>query len=138
MSKNIFMSFAHKDSEAAKDLAKELGSKGIQTWLDVNELKSGESWDSEIKNAMNVSETVVVILGEGEPSPYVLMEAGMGLAQGKQIIPVVLGEHSNTDVFANLQQIHILGENGIETAADKIAHFVSEHDHKIEPVKLKF
>lgn len=128
MSKNIFISYAHNDSKAAKDLAKELGSKGIRTWFVENELKPGESLNLAIKNAIDASGTVVAIIGEGEPSPYVLMEAGMALAQGKRIIPVVLGEQANADVFANLQQIHIFGENGIETAADEIVHFISEHN----------
>lgn len=127
MSRKIFISFAHKDSKTAKDLAKKLGSKGIQTWSEINVLKSGESWNSVIKNAMNASEAVVVILGKGEPSPHVLVEAGMALAQGKQIIPVVLGEHANAGIFEKIQQIRILGENGIETAADKIMDSISKH-----------
>lgn len=138
MNRKIFISYAHKDSKAAKDLAKELGAKGIQTWFDENELKSGESWNLAIKNAMDASETVVVILGEDEPSPHVLVEAGMALAQGKQIIPVVLGEHANTGIFKNIQQIRVLGENGIEIVADKIVDSISEHERIIEPGKFGF
>lgn len=128
MRNKVFISYAHKDNEMAKELAEKLSNKGIETWFDENEIKPGESWEQQIKDALIESSTVVLVLGEGEPSPNVLVEAGMAFGQGKRVLPVVLGENADVNVFSNLQQVYAVGEEGIETAADQIVNFVSDQE----------
>jgi hypothetical protein len=125
MANKVFISHAYKDREAAKELVNKLTTKGVQPWLDEYELKPGDSWEQQIKDALVESDTVVVLLGEGEPSPNVLVEAGMAFEQGKRIVPVVLGKNINVDVFSRLQQFNVAGFNGMDIAADQIAHLVS-------------
>ena len=124
MSNKVFISHAHKDNEAAKELAEKIRNKGVEAWFDENELKPGESWEQQIKSALIESSTVVLVLGEGEPSPNVLVEAGMAFGQGKRVVPVVLGKNTDVKVFSNLQQVYAVGEEGIEAAADQIVNFV--------------
>lgn len=128
MSNKVFISYAHKDNEIAKELVEKLSSKGIETWFDINELKPGESWELQTRNALIESSAVVLVFGEGELSPNVLVEAGMALEQGKQIVPVVVGENAKVKVFPNLQQVHAVGLEDIETAADQIVNAVSDRD----------
>jgi hypothetical protein len=137
MSNKVFISHAHKDNHAAKLLAEKLNEKGVQTFLD--EIPHpGESWDQQIKDNLFESSAVIVILGAGEPSSNVLVEAGMALMQGKHIVPVVLEENVGVNVFSNLQQVHAFGDDGIEVAADQIKNFLSEHDLITDPMKFKF
>lgn len=126
MSNKVFISHAHKDNEAAKELAKKISNKGVEAWFDENELKPGESWEQQIKDALIESNMVVLVLGEGEPSPNVLVEAGMAFGEGKRILPVVLGEDAKVNVFSNLQKVYAFGEEGIEAAADQIVNFVND------------
>ncbi len=122
----VFISYAHKDIEAAKELADKLKERGVQPWLDEDNIKPGVSWAEQIKAAVVDSGTVVVILGEGEPSPNVLVEAGMAMGQGKPVLPVVVGENPYTGIFSNLQQVYVYGHNGLDAAADQIARFVDD------------
>lgn len=69
----IFISHARRDKEWAKGLVKELEAKGIHPWLDEYELRPGESWEDQIRMAVADSDTLVAILGEGQPSPNVLV-----------------------------------------------------------------
>lgn len=123
----VFISHSHKDKEAAKQLAEKLKEKGVQPWFDEDNLKPGEAWEEQIKAAVVDSGTVVVFLGEGAPSPNVLVEAGMAMGKGKRVLPVVVGENPDIGVFANLQRVNAYGENGIDAAADEIARFVDDN-----------
>lgn len=124
----IFISHAHKDKEAAKELSDKLKERGIQSWFDEDSLKPGEAWVDQIKAAVVESEAVVVFLGDGSPSPNVLVEAGMALGQGKRVLSVVSGENAEAGVFANLQRVRVFGENDIDSAADEIARFSENHE----------
>jgi len=124
MSVKVFISHAHKDGEAAKILEKRLNDRGINTWFDQNEFKPGEQWEQKIRNALIESDTVLLVIGDGDLSPNVLVEAGMALSQGKQVFPVLVSETANANVFAdlrNLNQVNAVGPNGIDNAADQIA-----------------
>lgn len=128
MNKKIFVSHAHKDNEAARELVSKLSDKGVETWFDEYEIKPGDSWENQIKRALVESEAVIVILGEGYASPNVLVEAGMALGQGKTIFPVVVGKNESADIFSSLQRVDASGENGIEMAASQIAGFINKKD----------
>ena len=65
------------------------------------------------------------MLGEGDPSPSVLVEAGMAMGQGKRIVPVIVAENANLSLFPNLQRLRAVNEKEINAAADQIATFVS-------------
>jgi 3-hydroxyisobutyrate dehydrogenase-like beta-hydroxyacid dehydrogenase len=117
----VFISHAHKDKEAAKEFSDKLKERGIQAWFDEDSLQPGAAWEDQIKEAVEESQALVVFLGDGAPSPNVLVEAGMALSQGKQVLPVVAGENAEISVFGNLQQVRAVGENGIDLAADEIA-----------------
>ena len=125
MSGTVFISHAQKDNEAAKYLVKKLSSRGVDAWFDEFELRPGEPWEQQIKDALVNSRTVVLLLGEGDPSPNVLVEAGMALGQGKNIVPVVVAENANLSLFPNLQWLRAVNEKEINSTADQIAAFVS-------------
>lgn len=116
----IFISYAHRDKEWAKKLGKKLMSLGLDLWLDEYKLHPGEAWEAQIKEALAKSDTLVAIFGEGQPSPNVLVETGMALSQGKQVIPIAIGKHTDSSVFADFRNIQAIQTNEIETAAERI------------------
>jgi len=124
MSGTVFISHAQKDNEAAKYLVKKLSNRGVEAWLD-EYITLDTSWHQQIKDALIKSGTVVLLLGEGDPSPNVLVEAGMALGQGKKIVPVVVAENANLSLFPNLQRLRAVNEKEINSAADQSAAFVS-------------
>jgi len=124
MNNTVFISYAQKDSEAAKSLVRKLSSRGVDAWDDCK-LLPGESWEQHVKDALISSRAVVLLLGEGDPSPSVLVEAGMAMGQGKRIVPVIVAENANLSLFPNLQRLRAVNEKEINAAADQIATFVS-------------
>lgn len=126
MSMKVFISHAHKDDAAARELVEKLKVRGVETWFDKNELQPGESWEQQIKDALIESETVVLVLGEGDPSPNVLVEAGMAYGQGKRVLPVLVGDTANLSMFANVQQVAAVGPNGIDNAAEQIVQVLND------------
>jgi len=134
MSSKVFISHARQDDETAKELVAKLQDQGIDTWFDQDQLKPGQSWDEQIRDALIDSETVLLVLGDGEPSPNVLVEAGMAMGQGKRVLPVFIGDSAATDVFSNLHPVTATGPNGIDNAVEKIRQVLTmEYPGKWQP-----
>jgi len=49
----IFLSYASEDAEAATRICEALRAAGIEVWLDRNELRGGDAWDSQIKKQIH-------------------------------------------------------------------------------------
>lgn len=116
----VFVSHSGEDKEWAKSLVKELEAKGIHPWLDEYELHPGASWEDQIRSALAESDTLVAILGEGQPSPNVLVETGMALSAGKRIVPLAIGEHTDFSAFGELSNISAIQTSKVENAAEEI------------------
>ncbi|MGZ8095552.1 MAG: toll/interleukin-1 receptor domain-containing protein [Methylosarcina sp.] len=124
MSKKIFVSHSHQDRNIAKTLADKLKDKGISTWLDEYELHPGEAWEVQIKDALIDCDAVLCVIGEGEPSPNVLVETGMALGQGKTVLPVVVSNNTDTTIFnhfSHFAPVNAFGASGIDNAVAEIA-----------------
>jgi hypothetical protein len=57
-----FFSYSRSDSDFALKLAKNLREKGAEVWIDQNDIKFGNYWDSTVEKAIVSSEFVIVIL----------------------------------------------------------------------------
>jgi TolB-like protein len=47
--KAVFISYAREDVEAARRIAEALRSFGVEVWLDQNELRGGDAWDTKLR-----------------------------------------------------------------------------------------
>ena len=47
--KAVFLSYAREDAEAAKRIAEALRAFGVEVWFDQNELRGGDTWDTNIR-----------------------------------------------------------------------------------------
>ncbi|MFA5924482.1 MAG: toll/interleukin-1 receptor domain-containing protein [Methylococcaceae bacterium] len=86
MGNQIFISYAHKDKNLAKELADELKEEGLHPWFDEYELRPGESWENQLRNGLEKCNLLIVLYSAGEPSPNVLFEAGVALAKGTKVV----------------------------------------------------
>lgn len=87
---SVFISYAHEDNETARGLTKELNRKGFSVWFDERELKSGEAWEQQIKDAISGCNALLLLVGKTALSRLVLAEVGMALGQGKRVIPLII------------------------------------------------
>ncbi|HSM72730.1 MAG TPA: toll/interleukin-1 receptor domain-containing protein [Anaerolineales bacterium] len=59
---NIFLIHAHSDKESVYKLYQRLVGDGLNVWLDIERLKPGQDWQSEIRDALLKCDLVLVCL----------------------------------------------------------------------------
>lgn len=75
MSKQVFISYQHKDAEFAENLMHRIKDAGFDSWVDSEDLRAGEEWqvgiDQAIKNAFAL---IVIMSSDAQASEYVIYE----------------------------------------------------------------
>ncbi len=122
----VFVSHRHRDSAWAKSLVKQLQARGFEVWLDESELRPGDDLAEQIRQAVRESDTVVSVIGGHQPSPNVLVEMGMALAQGKRVLPIVIDSATDISTLADFARLHSIRTNDAEQAAEAIATLASQ------------
>ena len=122
----VFVSHRHRDSAWAKSLMKQLQARGFEVWLDESELRPGDDWAEQIRQAVRESDTVVSVIGGHQPSPNVLVEMGMALAQGKRVLSIVIDSETDISTLADFARLHSIRTNDAEQAAEAIATLASQ------------
>ena len=59
---------------AAKQLKEKLSAAGLEVWLDLDELKPGDSWQATLEKALSDCDALVVYVGTGGVQNWVDME----------------------------------------------------------------
>ena len=86
---HIFISYAREDSEFALRLARDLGSAGVNIWLDQH-IRPGVRWDRAVEQALRTCDRLLVILSPASvASENVLDEVALAFDWEKQIVPVL-------------------------------------------------
>jgi hypothetical protein len=95
-------------------------------WLAELELHPGDNFVEKIRQAVLDSDTVVSVIGGHQPSPNVLVEMGMALAQGKRVLPIVLDADTDISTLADFAQLQSIRTHDAEQAAEAIATLTSQ------------
>jgi len=90
----IFISYARRDAgEIADELADQLRAKDHEVFLDVQSIRAGARWRSELSRRIKRSDLIVVLVTEGSnASDYVYQEIREAEKHGKTIVPVKVGD----------------------------------------------
>ena len=89
----IFISHHHNDIAFAQLAAAKLKEHGISSWIAGERLEPGQTWTTEIDNALRESDAVIVILSANtRTSEYVTYEWAFALGLEKRIIPLLINE----------------------------------------------
>jgi hypothetical protein len=62
--KQVFLTYAHSDKKAVRQIYHRLLRNQIDTWLDEKELLPGQDWKHEIRQAILRSKIVIVCLSK--------------------------------------------------------------------------
>ena len=104
--KKVFLSYAREDLKTAQKIFKDLTDKGVNVWLDENELLPGENWKYAIRQAISESKYFMAVLSSNSVSKigYVQNELEIAMNILKQypknkifIIPVLIDECNPAD-----------------------------------------
>lgn len=89
----IFVSYSSKDRPFALGLVKELQSLGANVWIDQLGIGLGENWDNAIEEALEKSETFMLILSPTSvESPNVQDEVSIAINTNKKMVPILIEE----------------------------------------------
>ncbi len=92
--KNVFLSYADKDSKYAGELAKVLKARGFHVWLDDVEIAPGDNWGYAVGRALSNADAMVVLVSPAAvESKAVQREIDFALSERRfkhRLIPVVV------------------------------------------------
>jgi formylglycine-generating enzyme required for sulfatase activity len=100
----VFISYSHKDSSYAHQLADNLLNWGIEAWID-DRIDYGTSWPRVIQENLDACPVVIIILSTNSyNSDWVLSELSYAQAKKKDIFPILL-EGENWVSLSSIQYI---------------------------------
>ena len=96
----FFLSYSREDTAKQKRIVRELRERGINVWVDIENLTPGTpTWEREIEKAIRGSTGIVVLLSpESNNSEWVRREISFGEQHRKRIFPVLIegDDHTST------------------------------------------
>jgi len=102
---DVFISYQHRDREAAAHVANALAREGLQVWWD-QDLQAGDHWDQMIEQQLEIAKCVIVIWSRNSlQSNFVKAEAQKGFTR-------------NILVGAMLEQVELPAPFNVVQAAD--------------------
>ncbi|NJN66853.1 MAG: toll/interleukin-1 receptor domain-containing protein [Chloroflexaceae bacterium] len=90
----VFLSYAAEDRAAVRELYEQLRDEGFQPWMNETDLLPGQSWEMEIRKAIQNSDVVLFCL-----SHHTTRKAGMRLYKEIEIAQYILKEQSEGTLF---------------------------------------
>jgi len=90
MHQTVFLSYTRTDREFALKLARDLRAANVSIWIDQIDIRAGDTWDRAVEDALQQSESILVILSPNAvASRPVMDEVSFALEENKRIFPVV-------------------------------------------------
>ena len=131
--KPIFISYTSRGRANAERLRSALKEEGIETWMDVDSIQPGESWEGALKSRLREASAVVFLIGpDGQVSEQQRNEAAAVFRTEWEIqpkiplIPVVTGDPELPPFLQEVQAIKVDDvKNGWSGAAQRIKQSLS-------------
>jgi hypothetical protein len=122
----VFLCHASEDKQFAKRVSDGLEANGIGTWLDRDQLRGGDQWDSRIRQTIGEAVDYVVVLQSAslraKDVGYVNREINLALDRQLEyrpprrfLIPAVIDDPTNClDELRHLQTADLATEHGLD------------------------
>jgi hypothetical protein len=116
----VFISHSSKDLFIARQVAKEIRSIGVKTWLDDNNLEAGGILVKDVLDGIKGSnEAVVLLSSDSVQSQWVNAEIGAILALDKRLTPLLINvDHNASQLIKDRLAIHV---NEFEKYLDQLS-----------------
>ncbi|MGF1535113.1 MAG: toll/interleukin-1 receptor domain-containing protein [Elainellaceae cyanobacterium] len=105
MPTTLFLSYARKDGNtAAAQLRQDLQRSGFQIWRDIEDMRSGQDWKNQLRQAIKAVDAVLVLLTPASvASQYVTWEWETAQTLDKRVIPILV---QDCNVPQDLNRLH--------------------------------
>lgn len=127
---DVFVSYSRRDSEWIPKVLAMLEAEGLTAWVDRDGLHAGESFNEEIRRAIEAAPAFVQLLSpQSAASKYCRAELEYAVAMGKRIVPVVVESVASGELHPAVSSLHWfdLRTSDEETASREIAAAVQDH-----------
>ena len=126
----FFLSYSREDTAKQKRIVRELRERGINVWVDIENLTPGTpTWEREIEKAIRGSTGIVVLLSpESNNSEWVRREISFGEQHRKRIFPVLIegDDHTSTPLrLVSHQRVDL--RTKFESGLDELAIAIKEY-----------
>ncbi len=127
----VFLCHARDDKSKARELYRYLKKRGIQPWLDAENLLPGQNWQTEIPQAIETSDAIIICLSKSsvDKEGYVQKEIKFALDKALEmpegrifIIPARLDECDVPRSLGNYQWVDLFEENGHQRLMKSLKH----------------
>lgn len=126
----IFLSYATPDRSRVTPYFEELEDSGFNVWMDYRRIVAGQTWDFEIRKALDAAVLVVMFFSQNSTDRrgYLQREIKLALDKAEEklasdiyIIPVLLDESiSIPDVVKDIQCVRVWEDNPCEAIKDAV------------------
>src|SRR5512141_591653 len=119
----VFLCHAHDDKSKARELYRYLKRRGLQPWLDAEDLLPGQNWQVEIPKALETSDAIIICLSKGsvDKEGYVQKEIKFALDKALEmpegrifLIPARLEECDVPRSLSSYHWVDLFDEGGRE------------------------
>lgn len=117
----VFLCHAHDDKLKTRELYRYLRKRGIQPWLDAEDLVGGQDWRVEIPKAIKASDAIIICLSKNSINKEGFVQAEITFALEKALevpqgrIFIIPARFEDCEVPDNLERFHyvdLFEENG--------------------------
>jgi TIR domain len=131
--KQVFLTYAHSDKQAVRQLYDRMTRNRLKVWLDENELLPGQNWKHEIRQAILRSDVVLVCLsrqfnrqgGYRHEELRIVLEKASFLPDGKNfIIPVRLETCEVPKLLRQWQYVNLFEADGFRKLLSVLKEYV--------------
>jgi TolB-like protein/DNA-binding winged helix-turn-helix (wHTH) protein/Flp pilus assembly protein TadD len=139
----VFLSYASEDSAAAARLAASLTAAGVSVWLDRSELRSGDAWDTAIRQQIRECTLFVPLISAStvaRTEGYFRLEWALAEERSRMMskrrpffVPVVLDDTQDADVPDAFQAVQWIRLPGGEATPAFVARILALLDDVLHP-----
>ncbi len=102
---HIFISYARTDIEYATQIVQALSRTGLDAWIDWKSIPKGENWEQEIYRGIQEADAFLFLVSpDSVASPMCNNEIAHAVKNGKRILPVLISDVDQKDVYYILDQ----------------------------------
>jgi hypothetical protein len=133
----VFISYSREDAEFADALSRALSERGIEVWMDRNEIHAGDDWVLVTERAMAASDLILLLLSrEYSLEGFANYERALATKLATEsshirVVPVLVPGASWDQVPLALQRYQVVrGDAPLDAVADQIRGIVAAHISK--------
>lgn len=107
----LYISYSRSNTDVARRLVTDLENRGYTTWVDTDDLKTGDLWTAQIDTAIQDAEVFITLLSPATAANRTVQrEIQLAEQSHKPIIPVLVEAASIPASLANYQMVDATGD----------------------------